>query len=108
MNSASKDSIDNTTYTTIALVVIIHLVVYKSPLLALTPLLTIALSVQASLWSIALLTKVPGLNFQVIDITNVFVIVVLFGAGEGYCPLLHGGLPEGIIFRRSRGEAVWA
>ena len=60
MNSASNESIDNTTNATIALVVVILLVVYRSPLLALIPLLTIALSVQASLWAIALLTKVPG------------------------------------------------
>ena len=46
MNKASKTSIDNTTYATIVLVVIILLVVYRSPLLALTPLLTIALSVK--------------------------------------------------------------
>ena len=63
MNSASSASIHNTTNATIALVVIILLVVYRSPLLALTPLLTIALSVQASLWAIALLTKVPAAEF---------------------------------------------
>jgi RND superfamily putative drug exporter len=106
MNSASKDSIDNTTYTTIALVVIILLVVYRSPLLAMTPLVTIALSVQASLWAIALLTKVPGLRFQVIDITNVFVIVVLFGAGTDYCLFLIARYREELIRGRSRDDAL--
>src|SRR5258708_24759739 len=106
MNSASKDSIDNTTYTTIALVVIILLVVYRSPLLAMTPLVTIALSVQASLWAIALLTKVPGLRFQVIDITNVFVIVVLFGAGTDYCLFLIARYREELIRGRSRDGAL--
>ena len=33
-------------------------------------------------------TKLPGLKFQVINITNVFVIVVLFGAGTDYCLFL--------------------
>ncbi len=88
MNEASIRSVHNTTTATIALVVIILLVVYRSPLLALIPLLTIALSAWASLLAIASLTKVPGLNFQVIDITNVFVIVVLFGAGTDYCLFL--------------------
>ena len=106
MNGAANDSIHNTTNATIVLVVIILLVVYKSPLLALTPLLTIALSVQASLWSIALLTKVPGLNFQVIDITNVFVIVVLFGAGTDYCLFLIARYREELIRGRSRDEAL--
>ena len=80
-NAATDESIKNTTYTTVALVILILLVVYRSPILAMVPLVTIALSVFASLRLIALLTKVPGLGFQVIDITQIFVVVVLFGAG---------------------------
>ena len=106
MNSASNDSIQNTTHATIVLVVVILLVVYRSPLLALTPLLTIALSVQASLWSIALMTKLPGLKFQVIDITNIFVIVVLFGAGTDYCLFLIARYREELIRGRSRDDAL--
>ena len=52
------------------------------------PLVTIALSVMVSLRLIALLTSVPGLGFKVINITQVFVIVVLFGAGTDYCLFL--------------------
>lgn len=106
MNGASSASIHNTTNATIALVVIILLVVYRSPLLALTPLLTIALSVKVSLWAIALLTKIPALNFQVIDITNVFVIVVLFGAGTDYCLFLIARYREELIHGRSRDDAL--
>jgi putative drug exporter of the RND superfamily len=106
MNSASNDSIQNTTNATIALVVIILLVVYRSPLLALTPLVTIALSVKVSLWAIALLTKIPALGFQVIDITNIFVIVVLFGAGTDYCLFLIARYREELIRGKSRDEAL--
>ncbi len=88
MNSASEQSISNTTTATIALVVAILLIVYRSPILALIPLVTIGLSVWASLKAIALLTKISFLNFQVINITNVFVVVVLFGAGTDYCLFL--------------------
>ena len=52
------------------------------------PLVTIALSVFVSLRLIALLTHVPGLGFQVINITRVFIVVVLFGAGTDYCLFL--------------------
>ncbi len=102
MNSASNTSIANTTYATIALVVVILLVVYRSPMLALIPLLTIALSVIASLKGIALLTLVPGLKFQVINITNIFVIVVLFGAGTDYCLFLIARYREELIRGRAR------
>ena len=60
INTAANESIDNTTGRTIILVVLILLVVYRSPLLAMVPLVTIALSVFVSLRSIALLTTVPG------------------------------------------------
>ena len=106
MNSASTGSIHNTTYATIALVVVILLVVYRSPLLALTPLLTIALSVQVSLWAIAALTRVPGLHMQVIDITQIFVIVVLFGAGTDYCLFLIAHYREELIRGRAHDEAL--
>ena len=88
MNTAAKQSIESTTWTTVLLVMAILLVVYRSPLLAMIPLLTIALSVVAALMAIALLTKLPGINFQVLDITRVFVVVVLFGAGTDYCLFL--------------------
>jgi putative drug exporter of the RND superfamily len=87
-NTATNESIENTTNTTITMVILILLVVYRSPLLAIVPLVTIALSVFASLRLIALLTGIPGLGFQVINITQIFVVVVLFGAGTDYCLFL--------------------
>ena len=75
-------------------------------MLALIPLVTIALSAVVSLKSIALLTMIPGLNFQVINITNVFVIVVLFGAGTDYCLFLIARYREELIRGRSRPDAL--
>jgi RND superfamily putative drug exporter len=87
-------------------VVIILLVVYRSPLLALIPILTIALSVWVSLMAIAVLAKLPGLNFQVINITNLFVIVVLFGAGTDYCLFLIARYREELVRGMGRDEAL--
>ena len=87
-NQASNSSMEATTIATIGLVVVLLLVVYRSPLLALIPLLTIALSVVVSLLGLPLLTMIPGLHFQIINLTRVFVIVVLFGAGTDYCLFL--------------------
>ena len=88
INTAANESISNTTWATVILVIVILLVVYRSPLLAMVPLVTIALSVLVSFWTIALLTTIPGFGFQVINITRVFVVVVLFGAGTDYCLFL--------------------
>ncbi|WP_169977418.1 MMPL family transporter [Tautonia rosea] len=119
MNESSNASIDTTTYATIALVIAILLAVYRSPLLALIPLVTIALSVFISLKGLPTLRWVPGLDFQVINVTKVFVIVVLFGAGTDYCLFLiaryreeraHGhDIPEALgIAIRQVGAALVA
>ncbi|MGC8643024.1 MAG: MMPL family transporter [Isosphaeraceae bacterium] len=106
INTAAIQSIDSTTKMTIFLVVVILLIVYRSPLLAMIPLLTIALSVVASMKGLALLTKVPGLGFQVINITKVFLVVVLFGAGTDYCLFLIARYREELAHGRSRQEAL--
>ena len=106
INTAANESIHNTTWATIILVVVILLVVYRSPLLAMVPLVTIALSVLVSRFAIALLTTVPGLGFQVINITRVFVIVVLFGAGTDYCLFLIARYSEELARGRSRVNAL--
>ena len=105
-NTATNESIENTTNSTIALVVLILLLVYRSPLMALVPLLTIALSVFASLRLIALLGAAPGLGFQVMDITQIFVVVVLFGAGTNYCLFLVARYKEELGHGESRVDAL--
>ena len=105
-NDASKRSVDDTTIATVTLVIAILLIVYRSPLLALIPMGTIALSAAISIWAIILLAKVPGLNFQVINITNVFVIVVLFGAGTDYCLFLIARYREELARGLSGEEAL--
>ena len=75
-------------------------------MLALLPLVTIALSVVVSLKLIATLTLIPGLRFQVINITDIFVIVVLFGAGTDYCLFLIARYREELARGRSNDEAL--
>jgi RND superfamily putative drug exporter len=106
MNSASNRSIKTTTDATILLVVLILLVVYRSPLLAFVPLFTIGLCAFIGLKAIASMSLVPWVNFQVINVTRVFVIVVLFGAGTDYCLFLIARYREELARGRSREEAL--
>ena len=106
MNRAASSSVSKTTWATISLVVIILLIVYQSPLLALLPLVTIALSVVVSLKVIASLTLIKSLRFQVINITDIFVIVVLFGAGTDYCLFLIARYREELARGRTNDEAL--
>jgi len=78
--------LDGTTVATILLVVVVLLCVYRSPLLAIIPLLTIAVSVWVALQLMALLTLVPGVHL--VNVSKVFAIVIVYGAGTDYCLFL--------------------
>ena len=93
-NEASMKSMDSTTWITILLVVVILLVIYRSPVSPLIPLCTIALAYLISRGFIALLGQ-AGLTISMY--TNVFLIVVLFGAGTDYCLFLISRFREEMI-----------
>ncbi len=86
MNKACGEGLDGTTWATVLLVIVVLLCVYRAPLLALVPLLTIAVSVWVALNGLALLTLIPGVHL--VNISKIFAIVILYGAGTDYCLFL--------------------
>jgi RND superfamily putative drug exporter len=83
---ASGDSLKGTTLATVILVIVILLLVYRAPLLALVPLATIAISVWVALHLLAVTTLLPGVHL--VNISKVFAVVILYGAGTDYCLFL--------------------
>lgn len=86
LTKATGDSLDHTTWATIILVIVVLLIVYRAPLLALVPLVTIAISVWVALKMLALMTLIPGVHL--VNISKIFAIVILYGAGTDYCLFL--------------------
>ncbi len=86
MTRACGNGLESTTWATVLLVVIVLLAVYRAPLLALVPLLTIGVSVWVALSGLALMTLLPGVHL--VNISKVFSIVILYGAGTDYCLFL--------------------
>jgi RND superfamily putative drug exporter len=84
--AASANCLESTTVATILLVVVILLLVHRSPVLALIPLATIAASVWVALKILALCTLIPG--FVMVNISQIFAVVMLYGAGTDYCLFL--------------------
>lgn len=84
--AASGNSLESTTLATIVLVVVILLAVHRAPLMALIPLTTIAVSVWVALKILALCTLIPG--FVMVNISQIFAVVMLYGAGTDYCLFL--------------------
>ncbi len=101
---AGGDSLEGTTLATVALVVVILLLVYRAPLLALVPLVTIAGSVWVALKLLAACTLIPG--FHLVNISRIFAVVMLYGAGTDYCLFLISRYREELGRGRERGDAL--
>jgi len=84
--NASASSLEHTTLATVLLVVVVLLLVHRAPLLALVPLATIAISVFVALKLLALCTLIPG--FYLVNVSQIFAVVMLYGAGTDYCLFL--------------------
>jgi RND superfamily putative drug exporter len=104
LTRAAGKSLDGTTWATIALVLVVLLAVYRAPLLALVPLVTIAISVWVSLHLLALMTLIPGVHL--VNISKLFAIVILYGAGTDYCLFLVSRYREEITQGHSLVEAL--
>jgi RND superfamily putative drug exporter len=104
LTSASANSLESTTAATIILVVVILLLVHRAPLLALIPLATIAGSVFVALKLLALCTLLPG--FHLMQISQIFAVVMLYGAGTDYCLFLIARYREELAHGHDRRAAV--
>ena len=102
-NSSSKGSVDSTTWITIVLVVVILLLIYRSPVSPIIPLATIGLAYVISRGVVAFLGSGP---LTISMYTNVFLIVVLFGAGTDYCLFLISRFREEMTDVHSAAPAV--
>ncbi len=94
MLEARDDSASATETWTIALVILLLVLIYRAPLLALIPLITVGVANEVSL-SIASLLSQFNINnndilfgFRTFVEMNVYMTVILYGAGVDYCLFL--------------------
>jgi RND superfamily putative drug exporter len=104
LTKACGDSLDGTTWATIILVIVVLLAVYRAPLLALVPLLTIGMSVWVALNLLAMMTLLPGVHL--VNISKIFAIVILYGAGTDYCLFLISRYKEELELGYRTKEAL--
>lgn len=86
MLNAAKNSAKATEHLTIVLVVVLLLLIYRAPLLAVVPLLTVAVSVKLTMMLLQIGAQWKWIElFQGIES---YVTVLLYGAGVDYCLFL--------------------
>ncbi len=88
MLTAAAESIKRTEIATIALVLVILLLVYRAPLLALIPLVTlfVASAIATDLGAARATTSAQEgwFTFKVFRTTKIFLVVILWGSGTDY------------------------
>ncbi len=85
-NSAIKEADIKLFGATVALVLILLIAVYRSPILALVPLLVVGMAFSVANGIIYLLNQ--GIGLPVDTASNSLLLVLMFGAGTDYCLLL--------------------
>lgn len=83
--SSIRTSVDRTIWVTVALVIIMLLIVYRSPISPLIPLIAVTL---AYLITRGIVAYIGDTLMTITSYTNVLLVVIIYGAGTDYCLFL--------------------
>lgn len=100
----TEEGVKKTEAIAIIFIIIVLLFVFKSPIIPLVSLLTVGISVLASLSLIMNLVKYDNLPLS--TFTEVFVVIVLFGIGTDYNILLYHQFKDELVQGKNKVEAV--
>jgi RND superfamily putative drug exporter len=98
-------SIDLTTLITVLLVIFLLLLIYRSPVASLVPLITIGIAYLVSRGALGLIAAAGVSVWSQLD---VFLIVLVFGVGTDYCLFMVSRFREELRRQESRFEAMKA
>lgn len=108
MARAESRSAEATRFWTLLLVIVLLVVIYRAPLLALVPLLTLFVAVAISLRLLALMAQ--GGWIGLFTSLQVYITVLVYGAGVDYCLFLTARYKEhldaGATYRDALSQAI--
>lgn len=116
MQASVQESLESTELTTVCLVLLCLVMIYRAPLLVFVPMATIGVSLSVATDIVALMADNfgPGdftwSDFKIFTTTKIFVIVILFGAGTDFCLFLISRFKEelghGTELNKASGTAL--
>ncbi len=101
---ATLESTDRTMYVTIALVIIVLLLVYRSPVAAMVPLITIFTSYLVSRGVLGIVAQQKIIKLS--GMLDTLLIVLIFGAGTDYALFIISRFREEVGKEKDRREAT--
>ncbi len=103
MFKVTLESVDKTTLATIILVILVLLLVYRSPVAALVPLISIA---SAYLVSRGILGFAAQAGARLSSMLDAMIVVLIFGVGTDYALFLISRFREEVAQTQDRSEAM--
>jgi RND superfamily putative drug exporter len=104
LDAAEAETAHNIEFWTIGIVVALLLIIYRAPLVALIPLLTVFVSVSIAVPAIAWLAQ-ANLLAPSRDL-RIFIVVLAYGAGVDYCLFLIARFREELDSCEGSAEAI--
>ncbi|WP_436373531.1 MMPL family transporter [Cytobacillus sp. BC1816] len=105
MNS-SQEGLKKTEGITVVFILVVLLLVFRSVVAPMIPLLTVGFTYLASQSIVAFL--VDRLDFPISNYTQIFLVAILFGIGTDYCILLLSRFKEELSYNESTADAIVA
>ncbi|WP_226643423.1 MMPL family transporter [Mesobacillus subterraneus] len=105
MNS-SEEGLKKTEGITVVFILVVLLLVFRSLIAPIIPLLTVGMAYLVSQSIVAML--VDRVDFPLSNYTQIFLVAVLFGIGTDYCILLLSRFKEELAHHESVADAIVA
>ncbi len=102
--TSSQEGLKKTEGITVVFILGVLLLVFRSVIAPIIPLITVGLTYLASQSIVAILVDV--VNFPISNFTQIFLVAVLFGIGTDYCILLLSRFKEELAQRDSIADAI--
>lgn len=102
--SSTQDGLHQTEWITIIFILIVLLVVFRSVVTPIIPLITVGLTYLVSQSVVSFLVK--WFDFPISNFTQIFLVAVLFGIGTDYCILLLNRFKEELPKHETVTDAV--